>query len=100
MKRYIKNVLIALRGRNPYREELDELNRQVESVQENVQSWQAMYYKAWDNIAATEAKMKEKDKQIVSLQSLVENLRKRIMEKDEQMEEYQEYIQELAKAEP
>ena len=95
MKRYVFNLWDALRGRNPYRQELDELNRQVESAQENVQSWKAMYYKVWDNIAATEAEMKEKDKQIVSLQSLVENLRERIREKDARLEEQGRAFREL-----
>ena len=87
MRRYLKNLLMAMLGRNPYQQELDELKEKYEKAGENVQSWQTMYYKAWDNVAAMEAKMKEEDKQIVSLQALVENMRERVREKDAELEE-------------
>jgi len=73
MKRYIKNLLIALRGRNPYQEELDGLKEKYEKAGENVRILQNMYYdaaeKAWDA-----------EKRESALQQLTENLRKRIRE--------------------
>jgi peptidoglycan hydrolase CwlO-like protein len=67
MKNYLRNLLSALLGNNPYQTERDELRRQ----------------------------MKQGNKQVASLQQLVENLRERIKDKDaviaQLQKEYREY---------
>lgn len=60
MKQYFKNLLAALLGNNPYQAECDELRRQMEKA----------------------------DKQVTSLQQLVENLRERIATKDKAIQQY------------
>jgi chromosome segregation ATPase len=79
MKRYIKNLIAALCGRNPFREELDEKNVQLDKAAANVQSLQDMYYSAVD-------RWNHAEKRSASLQQLVENLRERIKEKDSELE--------------
>lgn len=80
MRRYLKNVVMALAGRNPYQQELDELKEKYEKAGENVQSLRDMYCDAVE-------RWTEADKQARSLQALVENLRERIREKDAELEE-------------
>ncbi|MBQ9646108.1 MAG: hypothetical protein IJV24_07110 [Prevotella sp.] len=86
MKRYVKNLIAALMGRNPYREELDEVKERYEQAADNVRSLQDMYYSALE-------KWTEADRQAKSLQALTENLRERIREKDEMMEQMREEYQ-------
>ena len=76
MKRYLKNLIAAIRGCSPYRLELDEKNCQLEKASENVRWLTDRYYETlgrWDDA----------EKRSESLQKLVENLRERISEKDE-----------------
>lgn len=73
-------MLIALLGRNPYRQELDELKEKYEKAGENVQSLRGMYCDAVE-------RWTEADKQAKSLQTLVENLRERVREKDAGLEQ-------------
>ncbi len=70
---YIRNLVIAMMGRNPYQEELDELQEKYEKAALHVSSLQDMYYSAVE-------RWTEADKQARSLQTLVENLRTRIRE--------------------
>ena len=90
MKRYLKNLMAALCGRNPYNTELDELTDHYEKAAANVQELQEMYYNSLD----MQARIKE---QVDGYQTLTENLRERIGEKDELMErmkkEYQQRIE-------
>ncbi|MBQ8713027.1 MAG: hypothetical protein IJ551_09470 [Prevotella sp.] len=86
MKHYLKNLIAALLGRNPYREELDEVREHYEQAADNVRSMQDMYYNALEKWA-------EADKQAKSLQALTENLRERIREKDTMMEQMREEYQ-------
>lgn len=88
MRRYLKNVLIALLGRNPYRQELDELKDKYEKAGENVKSLRGMYCDAVELWTVA-------DKQAKSLQTLVENLRERIREKDAGLEEQGRAFREL-----
>lgn len=91
MRRYIKNLIIALLGRNPYREELDGLQEKYDEAEQNVASLRDMYYSVVERWA-------EADKQAMSLQALVENLRERIREKDATMEEMRlEYEKRIGK---
>jgi chromosome segregation ATPase len=88
MRRYFKNLLSALLGNNPYEAELDDLRRQMEQAAENVERLRDIYCAACEKWA-------QGDKQVASLQQLVENLRERIADKDAVIDqlkkEYREY---------
>lgn len=85
MKRYLKNLLSALLGNNPYEAERDELRRQMEQASENVERLRDMYCAACEKWA-------QGDKQLASLQQLVENLRERIADKDAAIEQLQHHL--------
>lgn len=89
MKRYLKNLTLALLGRNPYEAERDELAAKLEQTGENVERLRDMYCAACEKWA-------QGDKQVASLQQLVENLRERIADKDtvidQLQKEYSEYM--------
>lgn len=78
MRRYFKNLLIALLGRNPYQIELDEVKEKYEAAAENVNSLNDMYYKLLE-------KMDYAEKWIADYQRIIENLRERIKEKEEML---------------
>ena len=75
MKRYLKNLLAALLGNNPYEAERDELAAKLEQADENVRGLNELYYNMVERWEAEQ-------KQVASLQQLVENLRERIKDKD------------------
>lgn len=81
MKQYFENLLSALMGNNPYQAERDELRRQMEQAAENVEQLRDMY-------CAVCEKREQSDKQVASLQQLVENLRERIRDKDDAIAQY------------
>ena len=75
MKHYFKNLVTALCGSNPYQLELDDVREKYEKTAERVEQLEGLYNKAlerWD----------EASKQLSSYQTLVENLRERVAEKD------------------
>lgn len=78
MKRYFKNLFIALCGNNPYQMELDRVREEYEKTTEKVAQLEDMYWKFKEQKA-------EIDKQVTGYQTLVENLRQRLKEKDEQL---------------
>ena len=77
MKRYLKNLCTAICGRNLYEKELTETKRRLEQSEEN--------YKEFGNVPASQ--MIDNTKQISTYQTLVENLRERLKEKDETIEQ-------------
>lgn len=81
MRRYLKNLLSALMGNNPYEAERDELCRQMKQTAENVERLRNMYCAACE-------KWEQSNKQVASLQQLVENLRERIQDKDAAIAQY------------
>jgi chromosome segregation ATPase len=85
MKNYLRNLLSALLGNNPYQTERDELRRQMEQASENVKQLRDMYCAACE-------KWEQSDKQVASLQQLVENLRERIKDKDAVIEQLQHHL--------
>ena len=101
MKYYLKNLLTALCGRNPYRQELDELKEEMEKARENVSTLQDAYYKEMEKSVDAErmqdeaAKLLEEyksmieknGKQLTSFQVLVENYRERLDEKNAMIEQ-------------
>jgi len=85
MKRYLKNLLAALLGNNPYEAERDELAAKLAKAAENVERLRDMYCAACEKWA-------QGDKQVASLQQLVENLRERIKDKDAAIEQLQKEL--------
>jgi predicted nucleic acid-binding Zn-ribbon protein len=81
MRRYFKNLLSALLGNNPYEAERDELRRQMEQAGENVRGLNELYYNMVE-------RWETEQKQMASLQQLVENLRERIADKDAVIKQY------------
>lgn len=79
MRRYFKNLLMALLGRNPYQMELYEVRYNYGVVEEHVRILNDMYYKAVEKMVKTE-------KWITDYQTIVENLRERIKEKEAELE--------------
>lgn len=90
MKNYLRNLLSALLGYNPYQTEHDELRRQMEQASENVEQLRNMYCAACE-------KWEQGDKQVASLQQLVENLRERIKDKDAVIAQLQKEYMKQAK---
>lgn len=81
MKRYLKNLLAALLGNNPYEAERDELAAKLEQAGENVRGLNNLYYNMVE-------RWETERKQMASLQQLVENLRERIKDKDAAINQY------------
>lgn len=81
MKRYLKNLLSALLGNNPYQAECDELATKLEKAGDNVRGLQELYYNMVE-------RWETEQKQMASLQQLVENLRERIKNKDAAINQY------------
>lgn len=75
---YFKNLLIALFGNNPYQMELDRVREEYEKTAEKVTQLDDLYWAFKEQLATAE-------KQVASYQTLVENLRERLKEKDEQI---------------
>ena len=88
-ERYFRILLSALLGRDPYQQELDELNRRMEQADDNMRTLNEMYFKVWEMMEETEKKLQESDRRAVNYQTLVEHLRERIKEKNAQIEELQ-----------
>lgn len=74
-KRYLKNLLRALLGHNPFRQELEEQHRLRREAEAKVQA---------QDIVLREIKrcVKKAERQVLDYQSLTENLRQRITDKD------------------
>lgn len=87
MKRYLKNLMKALCGNNPYQDELDRLREEFRTTAKGVKELESLYEKV--------------SGQIGDYQKLVENLRKRLSEKNELLnrtkEEYQKRIDQYNK---
>jgi molybdopterin converting factor small subunit len=81
MRRYLKNLLAALLGNNPYLAERDELAEKLEKAGENVRGLNELYYNMVE-------RWETEQKQMASLQQLVENLRERIADKDAVIKQY------------
>ncbi len=96
VKQYLKTLMLALLGRNPFREELDELHEHYQKVADRVSDLNDLYLKSLESLEEVEGKVGD-------YQKLTENLRQRIAEKDALMErikkDYQQriekYVQEV-----
>lgn len=111
--KYLKNLMIALTGNNPYQMELDQVREEYEKTAERVRQLEKSFYdveekraeadelleeyKKWaDNaekeldrgqklLAMADAMIDRRESEITSLRTLVENLREHLDEKDAQM---------------
>lgn len=79
----------AFFGSDPYRTELDVLRERMEKAGENVDALKDQLYNVLNRWDLCKLQLAEKDRQIISLQTVIENLRERINEKDEMIDEYQ-----------
>lgn len=75
MKHYIKNLIAALVGNDPYRMELEKIKEEYEKTAERVKMLDESYYKVRERLA-------EASRKSTGYQSLIENLRQRLSEKD------------------
>lgn len=80
VKRYLKNLLLALLGNNPYQVEMGEASDHLEKAAEALKTMQNLY-------DATMERWSESQKQLKQMQQLVETLRTHLREKDEQMKQ-------------
>lgn len=74
--RYLRNLILALRGRNPYQQELDGVREEYEHTVEDVR-------RLGEAHAELSRRYKETRRQVASCQVLIEHLRQRLGEKDE-----------------
>lgn len=92
IRRYVKNLLLALLGDNPYQMEMDEARDCLEKAAENLKATHDMCY-------STMAKWSESQKQLNQMQQLVETLRDHLREKDEEVDqlrrEYCNHIEQM-----
>lgn len=90
MKRYIRNLVMALRGEDPFREELEQVRKEYEKTAARVEELSDSYY-------VLRLRIEHKDDQIMDYQALVENLRKRVMEKDDLIAEMRRVMSSVSK---
>lgn len=94
MRRYLKNLMTALRGHNPFEEELGRVKEDYKRVAAQVAQLQSVYDAVKEKTAST-------INQTRRLQNLVENLRKHLQEKDTLVErmkaDYQQRIKDYNK---
>lgn len=83
MKHYIKNLITALAGCNPYQMELNQVREEYEKTADRVRELDDIYYKLHERLTET-------NKQVVGYQNLIENLRQRLSEKDALIEQARE----------
>ena len=87
MKYYLRNLLTAICGKNPYQQELDKLKEQMVKAGENVSMLSDAYYGVQEKRVEAERLLADYAKQMNSYQTLVDNLRKRVTEKDAMIDE-------------
>lgn len=97
MKRYFRNLWLALTGSNPFRSELDEIRDKYEKTAAKVEQLSELYYNSLERWEKAEARTESVVKKLHDYENLIENLRERIVNKDILLErtktEYQERIE-------
>jgi len=92
MARYLTNLWKAFLGKNPYQDDLDELSEKYEKTAKHVKCLQDLYCHVVD-------KMEEDSRMLTSSQTLIENLRERVREKDAELErqgtDYRERMEQM-----
>lgn len=86
MKRYVKNLWLALTGANPYSDELQDAKDKLNKAADNLSAMQNQLYAALE-------KWEQSAKRIDDYEALIENLHERINEKDTLMERMKEDYQ-------
>ena len=81
MRPYCKNLLRALLGQNPFQAELDELRERYDKTAERVAELNEFYFKSIEKFDKT-------NRQVRDYQRLIEQLRTRVFECEEQLSEY------------
>lgn len=81
VKQYFKNLIRALLGRNPFQMELDEVREMYEKTAERVSELQEYYFKIVEQMDQSKRQMKDD-------QRLIESLRDRVGECQEETEYY------------
>lgn len=76
MKRYFKNLWHAFIGKNPFHDELTRVKEEFDVLKSKVSDLSNLYYEASSKIQVSE-------QQIRDYQQLVENLRRRLADKDD-----------------
>lgn len=95
MKRYLRNLMMAACGRNPFQEELEQEKKAVEATRQRIEETYRLY--------------RDLEQRINGYQNLIENQRRRLVEKDaliaqmmrdgaKTAQAYEERIGELQKA--
>lgn len=85
MKRYFKNLWLALIGRNPYQLELERIREDFSQTKAKVRDLNELYYEL-------RSKMLTSENQINDYQVLIENLRRRLVDKDDVIKALQSAI--------
>jgi uncharacterized protein YeeX (DUF496 family) len=86
MKRYVKNLWLALTGANPYSDELQDAKDKLNKAADNLSAMRNQLYAALE-------KWEQSVKRTDDYEALIENLRERIKEKDTLMERMKEDYQ-------
>lgn len=87
--RYLKNLFVALSGKNPYRIELDKVRVSYEETKREVLGLKELYYQ-------TVKKYDETNSRIKDYQNLTENLRPLITEKDIELDSMRRELKQSA----
>ena len=85
MKAYWKNLWNALRGRNPYRTELDEVKAKYEKTEADVTQLSMMYQKCVEHWNAA-------DKMVGQLNALTDDLKKQLDDRDQEIKRLRKQI--------
>lgn len=90
---YFTNLVIALLGRNPYREQLEAVQKEYDMTAEMVASLNERIFKLEDKLSKAE-------QELVNFQNLTENLRQSVTEKEAaKYNQWKNYVEEIRKAE-
>ena len=110
MNNYVKNLLTAIRGKNPFQKEIEDIKDKMGKADDDIRILVESFNKVQENAARCEQllekykeRLSESDKELMSYQKLTENLRNRIVEYQKRIEEYNkeiDRIQEKSKKKP
>lgn len=84
---YIKNLLEALMGRDPFQKELNKVKQEFEKTREKVDLL-SMFCEQLKDV------LQQQDSLIASYQTLVENFRRRLAEKEDDIRLYRKELKE------
>lgn len=82
MENYLRNLLLALLGKNPYRMELDKAEHEYELTAKKVAQLEDMRYQFEEKMSRTYQELAQAKEKILAFQRLTENLRQSVTDKD------------------